>query len=102
VAAGAGSQSPAGELLDSLEADHACIAPAVAAAPEHAETGSDGSRESLVSALDRLVDVLVGDGGCDERDRGVAVDTGRPTEARRVGRGTGPEACGVGRVFVGR
>jgi hypothetical protein len=49
-------------LLDSLEADHARIAPAAeavtAAAREYATTSSDGPRAVLVDALDRLVEVL--------------------------------------------
>ncbi|NYJ05777.1 hemerythrin domain-containing protein [Petropleomorpha daqingensis] len=53
----------AGPLLDSLEADHARIAPAAeavtAAAREYATTTTDGPRAALLAALDRLVEVLV-------------------------------------------
>lgn len=50
------------ELLDSLEADHARISPAVeavtAAARDYTATTADPPRVALVEALDRLVDVL--------------------------------------------
>ncbi len=53
----------AAELLDSMEADHARIAPAAdaadAAAREYTTTMGDSSRVALVDALDRLVEVLV-------------------------------------------
>jgi hypothetical protein len=53
----------AGPLLDSMESDHAHIAPAAAAvtaaAREYAATSSDGPRARLVEALDRLGEVLV-------------------------------------------
>jgi Hemerythrin HHE cation binding domain len=53
----------AGELLDSLEADHARIAPPAAAVTEAARqyetTTTDGPRAELVRALDRLLEVLV-------------------------------------------
>ena len=52
----------AAPLLDSLEADHARIAPAVdslvAAALEYADTDADDARAALVTALDGLADVL--------------------------------------------
>ena len=52
----------AGPLLDSMEADHARIAPAAAAvtmaAREYGSTSSDGPRALLVDALDRLIEVL--------------------------------------------
>jgi hemerythrin-like domain-containing protein len=52
----------AGELLDSLEADHARIAPAADALTEAARTytttTTDGPRAALVEAIDRLVEVL--------------------------------------------
>lgn len=52
----------AGPLLDSMEADHACIAPAASAvtvaARAYATTTSDGPRAVLADALDRLVEVL--------------------------------------------
>lgn len=50
-------------LLDSMEADHARIAPAAevaaAAAAEYAPTTTDAPRAALVSALDDLLGVLV-------------------------------------------
>jgi hemerythrin-like domain-containing protein len=53
----------AGDLLDSLEADHARIAPAADALTEAARaysvTTTDESRAGLVEAIDRLVDVLL-------------------------------------------
>ena len=53
----------ASDLLDSMEADHARIAPAAeataAAAREYAATTSDPPRAALAGALDRLLDVLV-------------------------------------------
>jgi hypothetical protein len=53
----------AGELLDSLEADHARIAPAAdavaAAARQYTDTTADTARVTLVEALDVLIDVLV-------------------------------------------
>jgi hemerythrin-like domain-containing protein len=57
------SRNPgAGDLLDSLEADHARIAPAAdalaAAARTYANATTDGPRAALVEAIDRLVDVL--------------------------------------------
>ena len=57
------SRNPgAGELLDSLEADHARIAPAADALAEAARayvtTTTDSPRAALVEAVDRLVDVL--------------------------------------------
>ena len=52
----------AGELLDSLEADHARIAPAAEALTEVARTytttTTDEPRRALVEAIDRLVEVL--------------------------------------------
>jgi ActR/RegA family two-component response regulator len=52
----------AAALLDSLEADHARIAPAAeavtATAREYLATSADPPRERLVAALDRLVEVL--------------------------------------------
>jgi hypothetical protein len=58
------SRNPAAaELLDSLEADHARIAPAAeavdAAARAYTTTTTDPSRVVLVDALDRLVEVLL-------------------------------------------
>jgi hemerythrin-like domain-containing protein len=58
------SRTPAAaELLDSLEADHARIAPAAeavdAAARAYTTTTTDPSRVVLVDALDRLVEVLL-------------------------------------------
>ena len=51
------------ELLDSMEADHARIAPAAeaaaAAAREYTATTVDSARVALVEALDRLLEVLV-------------------------------------------
>lgn len=51
------------ELLDSMEADHARIAPAAdaaaAAAQEYATTTDDHARVALAEALDRLLEVLV-------------------------------------------
>lgn len=53
----------AAELLDSMEADHARIAPAAdavaAAAQEYTATTSEPPRAALVEALDDLVEVLV-------------------------------------------
>jgi len=53
----------AADLLDSMEADHARIAPkaeaAAAAAQAYGATSSEGARVSLVEALDGLLDVLV-------------------------------------------
>ena len=53
----------AAELLDSLEADHARIAPAAdaaaAAAQEYSATTADSARSTLVEALDGLIEVLV-------------------------------------------
>ena len=53
----------AAELLDSMEADHARIAPAAdaaaAAAREYATTTGDSARVALVEALDGLLEVLV-------------------------------------------
>jgi len=53
----------AAELLDSLEADHARIAPAAdvaaVAAREYTTTTDDSARVALVEALDGLIDVLV-------------------------------------------
>jgi hypothetical protein len=53
----------AGELLDSLEADHARIAPAADALAEAARqyrtTTTDAPRVTLLDALDRLLEVLV-------------------------------------------
>lgn len=53
----------AAELLDSMEADHARIAPAAeaaaAAAREYVATTTDPPRTSLAEALDTLLDVLV-------------------------------------------
>lgn len=53
----------AAELLDSMEADHARIAPAAAAAAaaarEYTATTADSPRARLVDALDGLVGVLV-------------------------------------------
>ena len=50
-------------LLDSMEADHARIAPAAdvvdAAARDYTTSTTDSSRAALVAALDRLVEVLV-------------------------------------------
>jgi hypothetical protein len=52
----------AGELLDSLEADHARIAPAAEALAEAARTytttTTDEPRAALLEAIDRLVEVL--------------------------------------------
>jgi hypothetical protein len=52
----------AGELLDSLEADHARIAPAADAVTEAARTYTttvaDEPRAALVEAIDRLIEVL--------------------------------------------
>ena len=52
----------AGDLLDSLEADHARIAPAAealtAAAQMYTTTTDDPPRAALVEAIDRLVEVL--------------------------------------------
>lgn len=52
----------AGALLDSLEADHARIAPAAEAlteaAREYAQTTADGPRLAVLEALDRLATVL--------------------------------------------
>ena len=51
------------ELLDSMEADHARIAPAAdaagAAAREYTATTADSARATLVEALDGLLEVLV-------------------------------------------
>lgn len=53
----------AAELLDSMEADHARIAPAAdaaaAAARDYTTTTGDSARARLVEALDGLVEVLV-------------------------------------------
>ena len=53
----------AAELLDSMEADHARIAPAAdvvdAAARDYTTTTTDSARVALVVALDGLLDVLV-------------------------------------------
>ena len=53
----------AAELLDSMEADHARIAPAAdavtVAAQEYTATTSDSARVALVEALDSLLEVLV-------------------------------------------
>lgn len=53
----------AAELLDSMEADHARIAPAAdavaAAAREYTTTTGDSARAALVEALDGLLEVLV-------------------------------------------
>jgi hemerythrin-like domain-containing protein len=53
----------AGDLLDSLEADHAQIAPAAeavaAAATAYTSSTDDTTRLTLVGALDRLLEVLV-------------------------------------------
>lgn len=53
----------AAELLDSMEADHARIAPAAdaaaAAAAEYTATTTDAPRVALVQALNDLLDVLV-------------------------------------------
>jgi hypothetical protein len=53
----------AAELLDSMEADHARIAPAAdvvaAAAREYTATTGDSARAALVEALDGLLEVLV-------------------------------------------
>lgn len=53
----------AAELLDSMEADHARIAPAAdataAAAHEYTATAGDSARAQLVEALDGLLEVLV-------------------------------------------
>ena len=53
----------AAELLDSMEADHARIAPAAdlaaAAARDYAATTEDSARVALVEALDGLLEVLV-------------------------------------------
>jgi hemerythrin-like domain-containing protein len=53
----------AAELLDSMEADHARIAPAAdavaAAARAYTDTTADAARAALVGALDGLVEVLV-------------------------------------------
>lgn len=53
----------AAELLDSMEADHARIAPAVdvvaAAAREYTNTTGDSARVALVEALNGLLEVLV-------------------------------------------
>ena len=53
----------AAELLDSMEADHARIAPAAdavaAAASEYTSTTGDSARVALVVALDGLLEVLV-------------------------------------------
>ncbi len=53
----------AAELLDSMAADHARIAPAAAAATakarEYTATTADPPRAALVDALDHLVDVLL-------------------------------------------
>ena len=61
----------AGPLLDSMETDHARIAPAAEAvtlaARDYAMTVSDGPRAVLADALDRLVEVL-----CPHLDREVA------------------------------
>ena len=50
------------ELLDSMEADHARIAPAAdavaAAAREYTASTTDAPRAALVAALDRLIEVL--------------------------------------------
>lgn len=52
-----------GALLDSLEADHAWIAPraeaVTEAAQQYATTMSDGPRVALLDALDRLAEVLL-------------------------------------------
>jgi len=52
-----------GDLLDSLEADHQRIAPAigplVAAGKQYATTTTDGPRQALVAAIDALSEVLL-------------------------------------------
>lgn len=53
----------AAELLDSMEADHATIAPAAdaaaATARDYTATTGNSSRVALIDALDRLLEVLV-------------------------------------------
>ena len=63
MAPGAAAQPAAAELLDSLEADHARIAPAAdvtaARAREYTASTDDTARVALIEALDGLVEVLV-------------------------------------------